>query len=242
MKKETVFSALGLIGLWACAAIAVGHDLIIPYPWQVFQIMLEQLFTAGFFSLILNTAARMLKGLLFSMFSALLMILIENRFPRFRLLFAPLDVIIRTVPTITYIILALIWLGQEASVTAVIFFVLFPTFYSSLSLAFKQFHEKTDELLSIYPVTESEKSLKLALPMMAPALFNALKLAFGMGFKVSVMAEIMNEAKGGIGRQLNICRRNLDTPGIFAWTVWVILICVLMNLIFDWLIQKTKHE
>ncbi len=242
MKKEGWITIVVLIVIWFCLSLWVQHDLILPSPIQVFLKMMEQLENGLVFEASGKTAYRMLVGLFFSFGAALSAVLIQNRFPAFSLYFEPINGFIRTVPTITFIILSLIWLGQEKSVTAVIFFLLFPTFYSNLSLGWKQFHEKTDELLKIYPVKESEKNFMLALPMLRPVLISSMKLAFGLGFKVAVMAEIMNQVRGGIGRQMSLCKANLDTAGIFAWTIWILLICFFMNVLFDRWIEASPQN
>ena len=42
---------------------------------------------------------------------------------------------------------------------------------------------------------------------------------------------------------MNYARLNLDTTGILAWTLVIILISLLSDRIFDWLItEKSKEE
>lgn len=237
MKKEHWITTLSLIICWFLLSFWIGHDIILPSPLNVFESMKNQLFHSEFFSILFITGSRMMKGLMLAFLSSLILILLENRFPQFKEYFVPIEKCMKTIPNITYILIFLIWFGQEHSVTAVLFFILFPIFYSSLSLALNDFHQKTDELLSIYPVTNYDKNIKLLLPMMFPVLMQSLKLGFGFGLKVTVMAEIMNEAQGGVGRQMSLCRRNLDSAGIFAWTIWILIIGLFVEIIFSKIIK-----
>lgn len=241
MKKEHWITTLSLITFWFFLSFWIGHDIILPSPIMVFESMMKQLSHPDFFYVLIMTVGRMIKGLLFAYGGSLILVLIENRHPSIKEYFVPVEKCMKTIPNITYILIFLIWFGQEHSVTAVLFFVLFPIFYSSLSLALTEFHHRIDELLLIYPVSIWDKNVKLFLPMIFPALIQPLKLGFGFGLKITVMAEIMNGAQSGIGRQMSLCRRNLDSAGIFAWTVWVIMIGLLVELFFSWIIKKSRR-
>lgn len=242
MKKEGWITVLLLMVGWTLLGVITQNEYLIPSPLSVMQLMVQQMTTLIFYQIIMATCFRMLKGLLLSFLLAIGMTLLENRFGKLKEYFKPILLLSGTIPTITYIIICLIWFGQEGSVIAIIFFVLFPTFYAQLSLGLSQFHQKTDVLLHVYPVTEKEKSFKLLLPMMSEVLINAFKLAFALGLKVSVMAEIMGQTKPGIGRMMNLCKLNADMAGIFAWTFWILILCLIINLLFDSLLKWKQNQ
>jgi NitT/TauT family transport system permease protein len=69
------------------------------------------------------------------------------------------------------------------------------------------------------------------------------KTAAGLGLKVGIMAEILGQVRSGIGRSMNYARLNLDTAGIVAWTIVIILLSVGIDLLFSWLqAQRMKEE
>ena len=61
-------------------------------------------------------------------------------------------------------------------------------------------------------------------------------------FKVSVMAEILTQVQIGVGKQLSFDRNMLDMTGIFAWTIWIIIISLLVENIFSWSLKTSKIE
>lgn len=242
MKKEGWLTIVLLFIVWLFVGMRIDNSIWLPKVDEVLWAMFLLVQDSSFFQAIQATFFRMLNGLVLSFLPALLLGLLQIPFPRLKDYFSPLASITKTIPTISYIILCLIWLGQEGSVRAIVFFVLFPIFYSNISLGIDQFHKKTDELLKIYPITPLEKSIKLALPMLLPYLIQGIRLAIGMGFKVAIVAEIMAATQPGIGRSMHFCRLNLDTAGIFAWTIWVVLICMLLDTCFSWIIKRFYSE
>ena len=81
------------------------------------------------------------------------------------------------------------------------------------------------------------------LPDLLPEMLSTGKTAAGLGLKVGIMAEILGQVRSGIGRSMNYARLNLDTAGIVAWTIVIILLSVLIDGIFSWLqTQRMKEE
>lgn len=245
MKNKRMITILFLLLLWHVSAMMIGNDILLPSVVQVLSFMGKQLIEIQFYAVVLITLKRMLQGLLASLACALFLIVLEDRFVWVRQIIEPIITLIKAIPTVSYIILALIWFKQEGCVRFISFMVLFPLFYSSLQLEMKKFNDETKELLMIYPVNRQEKILKLAIPMLLPSLLNSFKLAFGMGFKASVMAEIMASVRYGVGREMKIAQNNLLITEIFAWTIWIILICLVVDVLMDFLsnyLEKKLNE
>ena len=51
------------------------------------------------------------------------------------------------------------------------------------------------------------------------------------------MAEILGQVRYGIGKQLYISKINLDMTGVFAYTIVIIIIGCLINLLFELIIH-----
>ena len=80
------------------------------------------------------------------------------------------------------------------------------------------------------------------IPQLIPEMLRTGKTALSMGFKVGVMAEILGSAGAGIGRQLAYSRITLNTAGIFAWTIIMILITQCIDHLFDKMLDKLTEE
>ena len=243
MKKEHVFSVVVLLCIWQIAAMRVGNDILIPYPLQTLSATLQLLGSSAFYKAVGLTLFRVAKGFILSLMCALIISILSDRFPLFRDLFHPVLVIFRTIPNISYIVMALIWLGAEGAVSAVSFMILFPVFCN----AFTNRLEGTDRILKeaerLYPETFWYRLRYRILPELWPEILATGKTAAGLGLKVGIMAEILGQVRAGIGRSMNYARLNLDTPVIVAWTIVIIAISVIIDRIFSWLqAQQMKEE
>lgn len=229
MKKQSLMMSVILLVVWHIAALFFQNDILLPGPVDVLNSMIIHLQREDFLLILLSTSYRTLAGCLISLCAAGFLGVAGGINPTFKMWFSPIHQLIKTIPNITYMILILIWLGQEKSVTVIVFFILFPVFYAEFLYQTEIIQNQIKDLLQIYPVTRTEKWLKIILPMLLPEIFNALKTGIGMGFKVCVMAEILGQVKSGIGRQMNIGRLNLEIASVFGWTIWLLLISAFLQ-------------
>jgi len=65
-----------------------------------------------------------------------------------------------------------------------------------------------------------------------------MKSSLSLGVKVAVMAEILAGLPYGVGRAINYSRIQFDMVGVFAWTVWL----VIMILFIDYILNKVMHD
>ncbi len=242
MKKEYVFTAAILLVLWQIAAMNVGNDILIPYPMDVLRSLSALVTEPKTWNSVVMTVARTAKGFFISMIFALILSICSDSSSVFRKLFAPIQILARTIPNISYIVLALIWLGSEGAVTAVTFMILFPIFFNGFMNALDAEPAVLKDAERMYPESFARRTKIRLLPVLAHEFLRTGKTAASMGLKVGVMAEIIGQVRSGIGRQMHYCRISLDTSGILAWTLIIILISILFDLVFNCMIGVIEKE
>ncbi len=231
-----------LLLLWQIAAMAVNRPVIIPYPAEVGRIMLADLSDSSFFSAIASTVIRMLRGLITAFLLAFVLGVSSGLYGRFEQYFEVINNIIKTIPNVSYIIIILIWLGSERSVTVITMFVLFPPLYSGILTGMKNVPKGIMDMSRLEKMNWWTRLKVVHWPFLFPEMVAALKVAFGMGFKVSIMAEILGAVRVGVGREMAIARTYVETSEIFAWTIWIIIISLVIDWLFDCLISRITPE
>ena len=63
-----------------------------------------------------------------------------------------------------------------------------------------------------------------------------------MGFKVTVMSELLSQVTNGIGKELYFAKINLLMSDIFAWTVIMVIISLTFDYILGLLIRSFSNE
>lgn len=242
LKREYFASFALMLVVWIIVAAAVGNDILIPYPADVLKQVCALAVSSSAWRSILATSVRVLKGSFLSFAAALIAAVCADASRTADRLFAPLAVLANTVPNISYIIIALIWLGSEGAVSMVTFMILFPLFFNSFRNRLVSVAGELGDVRSIYPETFLARTWKVTLPMLYQEMILSAKTGISMGLKVGVMAEILGSVRIGIGRQMSYAKANLDTTGLIAWTVIIILLSVMVNLAFDLLLKRMKEE
>lgn len=242
MKKEHLITCGVLLLLWQCAAMAVGNDILIPTVPQTLQYLFSLLGTGKFYSALWASIWRVFCGWGLSLIAALILSILCSLYPRFRLYTEPLQVLTRTIPNVSYIIIALIWLGSRGAVMLVSFLILFPIFMNGFMNRMDQESRECRDVEAVYPDTLGIRITKKILPMLADEIISTGKTAASMGFKVGVMAEILGSVPNGIGRSINYCRMDLNTAGILAWTIVLIILAGGIDTLFGKIKKKVKEE
>ena len=243
MKKEHFITVAVLILLWGAAAAYAGNDILIPYPYQTFLCLVKMLQDPVFYASVFRTLVRVSAGFMLSLTTSLAAAVVCGESRKVRLYLTPVIALAKTIPNISYIIIALVWLGAEGSVTAVTFMILFPLFINGFLNCLDEEDNTLKQVQMLYPEKMIPKLAHKTMPQLLPEILRTGRTAASMGFKVGVMAEILGSAGTGIGRQLAYSRVTLNTAGIFAWTIVMILITQCIDHLFNKMLdRKIKEE
>ncbi len=242
MKKSYLITTIFLIIIWFLLYFIIQRPFIIPSPLETLKYLGELIVSLDFYKAVLMTLTRILCGFILSLIIALILSIISFEVPIFANLFTPINILTKTIPNISYMIIALIWFGSEGSVTTVVFMILFPIFYNSFYDTLKNENSVLLDVEKIYKESFFYKIRYRTLPELLPNILSTGKTAISLAFKVGVMAEILGSVNLGIGRQISFCKTQLNMSGIFAWTFIIIMMCVLFDYIFNRLINLRLKE
>ena len=202
---------------------------------MVLAAMKEQLQTTIFYKSIFFTVTRVVFGIAMSFFFGARLAFWRFFYPKTRIWLDYLILLLRSIPNITLMILFLFWLGGEQSLFLVIFLVLFPVVYQACADELETIQTRWKDVLEIYPQPRRYLLRQVYIPLLKPALGSALISITSLGFKVGVMAEILSQVRGGIGRNMQIAKLNVDLASLLAWTIWFLIVVA----VCEWIIKKT---
>ena len=215
--------------------LVLDNPVIFPSPWMVLAAMKEQLQTTIFYKSIFFTVTRVVFGIAMSFFFGARLAFWRFFYPKTRIWLDYLILLLRSIPNITLMILFLFWLGGEQSLFLVIFLVLFPVVYQACADELETIQTRWKDVLEIYPQPRRYLLRQVYIPLLKPALGSALISITSLGFKVGVMAEILSQVRGGIGRNMQIAKLNVDLASLLAWTIWFLIVVA----VCEWIIKKT---
>ena len=74
-------------------------------------------------------------------------------------------------------------------------------------------------------------------PQFLKTLSSGIQATIGLSFKVMVMAEVMAQSSTGLGQMLNYEKTYLNMGAVFAWTIILIVLVMIFEVISSFLID-----
>lgn len=239
MRQKIIIWSL-YFALWQGIAMMVNQAVILPSFSDVFMRLILHLSQSELYINLFYTLFRVTIGTLIAFVLSLSFALLSYDFKWIKLVLNPLILISKTIPNITYILLVLIWFSRELSVLFVTILILFPVLYNQISVSLMEINTELLELLKLYPETYYHRLVKVILPLIKVSLFEGVKGALSLGFKVGVMAEILGQVQPGLGYLMHIARMNFETIDLFAYTSVMIIIVIMIEKGMDYIKFRTK--
>lgn len=217
-----------LLGIWWTASLAVP-PYILPGPERVVAraILLAQ--TGDLLSNLLITLGRVVAG--FSLAVAIGvpagLLLGSNR--AVGSFFEPLLPIMNTVSSAIWAIFAVLWFGLSAMTPIfVVLMTALPLIVTNVWQGTQAVNADYIELARALRFSRAKTLWKIYVPSILPYFFSGARLAFGFGWRVSLVAETLG-ASSGVGYRLRQAADLIQTDQVFAWTLTQIAMMVLLE-------------
>ncbi len=245
MKKSTAFRLIAVIAallLWQTLSMAAGLDMLLASPVQVAQRLLTVWLEKDFLSTVLFSVMRVFLGFILAFSLGTVLGVLSGRFKAAEYLLWPYVVAFKSVPVASFIILCLIWLSSKQLTVFIAFLIAFPVIYGNVLEGIKSTDHDLKEMCSLFKVPWRRRFLYVYLPSVKPYLISACSVAAGMAWKAGVAAEIIGVVKGSIGEKLYEAKIYLQSADLFAWTIIIILLSVIMEKAFLFLLKRAFVE
>ncbi len=218
--------------LWAFLARIVGQELLLPSPLHVLKKLFSLTQSWVFWISTLKSIFRVLVGLLSgTALGILLAVLTEHSFYA-RLLLSPVMTLVKSTPVASFIIMALLWLGRDLLPAFITALMVLPIVWSNVSTGISGQDRQLLELSRVYRISRMHVFRRITLPSVLPHFRSALRTSLGMGWKAGIAAEILTVPQQSIGKNIYEAKLYLETSELFAWTLTVIILSLIIERIF----------
>ncbi|MCT4583574.1 MAG: ABC transporter permease subunit [Peptostreptococcaceae bacterium] len=219
--------------IWYFISNYLSNELIIPRPISVYNKLIEFIRAKDFIQICKGTYERTLISFVIAFIFAFTTSFISSKFEVFKDLINPIIVFFRSVPTMAIILLVLIWTTAYKAPIFVCFMVIYPIIYTNLLNAFYGVDDKLLDVSRVYNFNLLKKIRLIYIPSIMPSIKNTLKTSFGLNLKVMVAAEVLSQPNFAIGSSLYLQKINLDTAGVFAWIIIIVVSVYIIEKIID---------
>jgi NitT/TauT family transport system permease protein len=227
MKKIIIYSItiVCLLLIYEWMSLRVENPLIVPGLSRIYNYTKE---ISGMivFKNIGFTFIRTIYGFFLSITLALVLAILSQN-EKLRVIINPLISIFRSLPTISIIIILLIWFKSQDAMILIGLLIVFPLLYEGFRHSFQSIDSKLREVSIIYHFSFLQKIKYLYFFHTIEYFLVNLKQTFGLAFKIMLMSEVIGQARIGIGAKINLARMNIEMEGVILWTV-ILLVLVLI--------------
>lgn len=229
------------LAIWQLLDVIIDNRLVLAGPIRVAQALVEQIGQPDFWVICGASFGRIALGFLLSFVVGFLLALVSCRHRLFRDFVDPIISLLRTIPVASFIILLLIWVGNQALTVFLAFFIVLPLIYTNMVTGFESVDRQMLEMARVYGLSKWRTFLYIYRPAFMPFLMSSTKISLGMTWKSGIMAEVLATPKPSIGKEMATARTFLDTPDLLAWTVVVMVLSFLFEKAFMELLKRANR-
>ena len=238
MKKQKIIKKIVYpiiwIAIWQILSLIIGNKIIFVGPYETILALYNLIQTGDFWLSVLSTLLRITCGYLIGVILGILVSSVSYRFKYVDDFISPVLMIMKAVPVASFVVIFLIWMGNENLSIIISSMIVFPIIYASTLTGLKNVSVKMLEMSKVYKMSFIDKVRYLYYPEIREQTKTSLVLSSGMSWKSGVAAEVIAQPLLTIGNSMYVAKIYLDTDRLFAWTVVIIVI----SKFFEFLISK----
>jgi len=173
-------------------------DFLMPSPWQVATTLFGLFVTPSLLADTAASAARVIASVALSTVIGGVLAIVPYRWP-------VTDAIIRdritpflnSFPSVGWAILAMIWFGTtDAAVIFVEVAILTPFCLVNILEGLKSLDQELIEMGASFTRDRARRFMKIVFPMLLPYLMSAIRIAYGVAWKIALVAELFGVSSG----------------------------------------------
>src|ERR671932_497713 len=238
LHLPTLAVILGLAAAWGVLSNQLG-DYLLPAPGRVWRSLTEVLTSGQLWKHVWASLYRISIGFGLAVLTSLLFALLVAVSRHAATVGRDLTAVLNSTSVFVWIVVSLIWFGlTDKAAMFTTYMITLPVLLANMLEGVANVDRKLLEMAQVYRLSPVDRFLNVTLPSTVPYLVAGMKVGFGLGLKVSVVAEIFG-VSSGIGYMMNFNRDTLRTDMVFVWALALIVIMLIVDkIVFDGLSRR----
>lgn len=233
-----IIAILFWVMVWQLVGTSLSNKLLLPLPFAVIKTLITLMGQRSFYSSVTNTFIRIISGFSIGCIIGVILSILSYNNIIIRTLLGPLISVIKATPIASIIIVTLIWISSSNLSIFISFLMVLPPIYTNMLKGLDNTDKKMLEMTTVFKVKRLKKIRYIFIPSIKPYFVAATTVALGFCWKAGIAAEVIGLPSNTVGEALYNAKIYLNTPELFAWTLFIVLISVAFEKIFILLMNK----
>ena len=226
---KNLLATLFWVAAWHIFAVCMDNFLLLPTPLQVLRRLWELMGTAAFWQTTAASIGRILVGTVLAVVLGVLLAVLTTASPVAEALTAPVMTAVQATPVASFAILVLIWLERDWVPVLICGMMVLPVVWSNVCAGIRATDLQLLELARVYRLPWYRVLVRIYIPSVLPYFRAACSSALGLGWKAGIAAEVLTVPGRSIGRMISESKLYLMTEDLFAWTLAVVVLSLLLQ-------------
>ncbi len=242
LKKFLITLAVLLFwtGVWQVAYMLINKEILVVSPARVLKRLFELSSTLPFWKSIGSSFLRISSGYLLGVFFGTLLAVLTSAVSFFKELFYPIISLVKATPVVSFIILALVWIKKNGVPVFIVFLIVLPIVWTNVSEAIANTDKNMLEMAEMFHFGKLKTIKTVYVHSVLPYFAAGCTTALGLAWKAGVAAEVIAMPQSSVGYHLYRSKITIETADLFAWTLVVIILSVLLEKLIVMLLKKIR--
>jgi len=228
------------LGVWQIMAIYFNNTFLLPDIQSTIKALLALLSTSEFWPNVGLTLLRVLSGLTLGVITGTVFAFLSHRSKIIRSVLTPIVSVIKSTPVASFIIILWIVMSGDALSIFVSFLMVMPIIWQNLMDGYDSIDKELVEVCEVFELNYTKKLRVLIFPALIKYFIPAFITSVGLAWKSEIAAEIIAYTENSIGHAINDSKMEFDSPTVFAWTLVVILLSIVLERLTKIILRRIK--
>lgn len=230
----TLLAITVLLLLWQTSSVLIGYPDIFPGVSDLLLAVVGLFAETDFYTSLFSTILRGILGFSISFILAFSLALFSHFNAFFKDFFRPFLVVVRSVPVISLVLIALMWFSPNGLPVFIALLTMFPVLYQNMLSGFEQVDFRLVEMAQVFGRKRLSILTEIYIPSAQNLIFAGVATATGFGWRAIIIGEVLAQPISGVGSRMKEAQAYINVPELIAWT----FVAISISFMFEFTIKK----
>ena len=237
---RVIISLLFWLCVWHLASLIIDKEFLLPGIKVTFLTLFNMMCDISFYKAIGLSTLRVIIGLILGVVFGIVLGIACKKISIINDIVSPVITVIRSTPVASFIVVLWVLMSGDLLSIFIGFLMVMPILWQSTCDGLNAVDPALDEVAKIFEFSRKKRFKLLVFPTLKRYLAPGIITASGLAWKAEIAAEFIAYTKHSIGQGINDAKYNLDTPTVFAWTVVIIVLSIVLEKTTKYLLGRCK--